>query len=131
MLTKESTLAEGTYHVYVTALKDEEESARSSSYGTLVIGGDVTPLPPVGIVVNPVAEGHIIAFAPAEGATGYKVYYVNADTQQDVDSEEVQNGGLLTKEATLPAATYHCYVTTLINEKESVRSEGYGVLVVE
>ena len=129
-LNKVSSLAEGKYKVFVTAFKDEEESARSESFGVLNLGGEVDLVPPVGIVVNPVAEGHIIAFAPVAGATSYQVYYVNASTSADVDNEEVQNGGLLTKEASLPSGTYHCYVTSKAGGKESARSEGYGVLTV-
>ena len=129
-LTKVDSLAEGKYKVFVTALKDEEESARSESFGTLNLGGEVDLVPPVGIVVNPVDGRHIIAFAPVAGATAYQVYYVDASTSADVDNEEVQNGGFLTKEDTLPSGTYHCYVTAKAGGKESARSGEYGVLTV-
>ena len=132
LLTKIPSLADGNYKVYVTTLKGDKESARSESFGTFQKGGEIEPVAPAGVVVNPVAEGYIVAFAPAAGATGYKVYYVNASTSADVDSEVVANAGaLLTKPATLPAGTYKVYVSTLVGDKESARSESFGNLVIE
>ena len=132
LLTKIPSLADGNYKVYVTTLKGDKESARSESFGTFQKGGEIEPVAPAGIVVNSVAEGYIVAFAPAAGATGYKVYYVNASTSADVDSEVVANAGaLLTKPATLPAGTYKVYVSTLVGDKESARSESFGNLVIE
>ncbi len=46
-LTKVSTLPDGKYKVYVTALKGEQESARSTSFGQIT-KGEVTPVVPAG-----------------------------------------------------------------------------------
>ncbi len=125
-LTKVDSLADGEYKVYVTTLKDDQESARSTSFGTLIIGQtDKDPVAPVGVVVNAIEGGYIVAFAGVPGATGYKAYYVDSNGQ-DVANEEVTNGGRLTKVDSLPAGTYKVYVSTLIGEKESPRSESFG-----
>ena len=125
-LTKVDSLADGEYKVYVTSLKDDQESARSTSFGTLIIGEtDKDPVAPVGVVVNAIEGGYIVAFAGVAGATGYKAYYVDSNGQ-DVANEEVTNGGKLTKVDSLPAGTYKVYVSTLIGEKESPRSESFG-----
>ena len=95
-------------------------------FGTLIIGQtDKDPVAPVGVVVNAVEGGYIVAFAGVAGATGYKAYYVDSEGQ-DVDNEVVTNGGRLTKVDSLPAGTYKVYVSTLIGEKESPRSESFG-----
>lgn len=47
---------------------------------------------PVGVVVNAVADGYIIAFAPVNGATNYKVFVYNENGDL-VHSEEITNGG--------------------------------------
>ena len=128
-LTLVSSLPEGQYKVYVSSLRGEEESPRSTQYGEFQIGGNITPVAPVGVVVNAVDGGYIVAFAAAAGAEKYKAYYVNS-SGEDVGNHEVTNGGALTLVNSLPAGTYKVYVTTIIGEQESPRSESFGTFTI-
>ncbi len=86
-------------------------------------------MPPEGVVVaEPTPGNFVIQFADAAGANGYKAYYVNSSTGEDVDSEEVTNGGALTKVASLPDGKYKVFVTSLQGTKESARSSTFGTL---
>lgn len=54
--------------------------------------GELTTLPKVvGIVLNGIADGTIVAFAPVDNATGYKIYVLKGE--ETVYIQEVANGG--------------------------------------
>lgn len=62
--------------------------------GDTPVNPDKTQLEkPVGVVLNGVANGTIVAFAPVDNATGYKVYVYNGE--ELVYEQVVTNGGLV------------------------------------
>ena len=80
---------------------------------------------PVGVVVNLVPEGRIIAFAAVDHASGYHVKFLNASGEV-VGEQDITNGGLIT--VNLPEGEYKLQVMAK-GDKEVYDDSDYGAEV--